>query len=604
MAVRLAHHRRVATAALLLCFVLATMLLTMGSSGPVEDAGPDHRSGRPADGVGPVGAGTTREVRSLADWDLAVAAAQPGDVLRLRADIPGRLVYQGFHDGSDGPGPDGTAEAPIVITADPGIWIDPGNQSSGQAALDVIAADHVHVIGVSVRNAQFGIRCLQCRGDANQPVRIAANRVTLTGHAGIHVGGHWSSHAPSSWVVVEDNVVDHTGQTAATYGEGIYLGYGGAEWIDTTGDVTVRGNDISYTGAEGVDIKPGTRDITVEANAIHDLAPRNGGAISAHYVNLVPNPHPAQLDAVTVRANRIWNLNLGGVPGSNDWAIWVGHGGVDVVQNWVWALRGDPAAARAVRIRATQDFGPHPIRIHDNVFWTARGWVAEGQPSGAANVEASGNRGVDPGSAELVVDAAAFPGPVPAIGTGGTADAGTGPGSGLGWTSLAGPAPIAGTPITAWSPATTVLAAGGGLPVPGPDAGSSLSALTPSADPAGSSSTTRFTGGAGAGLLPTGPVPAPDDLPTDLLAYQGAGSAAGEMGGGNVGGGEPEGSEAGDGVVPPTGQGPAVVAPVLLTPPPPGPAAPLAPAIGYGVVGILALSGGGLGVRAARRGTI
>ena len=41
--------------------------------------------------------------------------------------------------------------------------------------------------------------------------------------------------------------------------------------------------------------------------------------------------------------------------------------------------------------------------FRDNVFWTARGWVAEGQPSGAANVEASGNRGVDPGSAELVV---------------------------------------------------------------------------------------------------------------------------------------------------------------------------------------------------------
>ncbi len=541
MAVHLAHHRRVATAALLLCFVLATMLLTMSSPGPVDEAGRDHRRSR-TDVVAPVGAGITREIRSLADWGLAVAAARPGDVLRLRADIPGRLVYQGFHDGSDGPGPDGTPEAPIVITADPGIWIDPGNQSSGQAALDIIAADHVHVVGVSVRNAQFGIRCLQCRGDAGQPVRIVANRVTLTGHAGIHVGGHWSSHAPSSWVVVEDNVVDHTGQTAATSGEGVYLGNGGAEWVDTTGDVTVRGNDISFTGAEGIDIKPGTRDITVEANTIHDLAPLNGGAISAHYVNLVPNPHPAQLDAVTVRANRIWNLNLGGTPESNDSAIWVGHGGVDVVQNWVWALRGDPATTRAVRIRATQAFGPHPIRIHDNVFWTARGWVAEGQPSGAANVEASDNRGVDPASAELVVDAAAFPGPVPAIGAGGPADAGAGPGSGLGWTSLAGPAPVPGEPV------------------PGI-----------------------------AGLHPADPVPVGDGPPTDLLAYQGGGSSGGETGPGRAA---------------PAGRGPSGVPAAMRATPPSGPAAPLAPTVGYGVVALLALSGGGLGLRAARRGTI
>lgn len=444
MAVRLAHHRRVATAALLLCFVLATMLLTLGSSGPAPEPGRDGgggRGGRAADAVTPVGAGTTIEVGSLADWDLAVASAQPGDVLRLRADIPGRLVYQGSHHGYSGPGADGTARAPIVITADPGVWIDPGNLSSGQAALDVIAVDHVHVVGVNVRNAQFGIRCLQCRGTDAQPVRIAANRVTLTGHAGIHVGGHGASHAPSSWVVVEDNVVDLTGRTTATLGQGIHLGYGGAEWVDTTGNVTVRGNDISQTGAEGIDIEPGTRDITVENNAVHDLAPLTGGAISAHDVNLVPDPHPARIGAVTVRANRIWNLYLGGTPGSDLWAIGVGHGGVDVVQNWVWGLGGDQAAVRAVRIRASQEFGPHPIRIRDNVFWTARGWVAEGQPSGAANVVASGNRGVDPGSSELVIGAAMFPGPVPDIGAGGTADAGAGPGSGLGWTSpmAAGP---------------------------------------------------------------------------------------------------------------------------------------------------------------------
>ncbi|MEZ5406746.1 MAG: right-handed parallel beta-helix repeat-containing protein [Acidimicrobiales bacterium] len=584
-----------ATAALLLCFVLGTMLLTLGSSGPTPEAGRDEADARgapAADPVAPVGAGTTREVRSLADWDLAVASAQPGDVLRLRSDIPGRLVYQGGHDGSGGPGPDGTAQAPIVITADPGVWIDPGNQSSGQGALDVIAADHVHVVGVSVRNAQFGIRCLQCRGSDDQPVRIAANRVTLTGHAGIHVGGHWASHAPSSWVVVEDNVVDLTGRTAATYGEGIYLGYGGAEWVDTTGDVTVRGNDISQTGAEGIDIKPGTRDITVDGNAIHDLAPLNGGAISAHYVNLVPNPHPGQLDAVTVRANRIWNLNLGGTPGSNDWAIWVGHGGVDVVENWIWGLRADPASARAVRIRATQDFGPHPIRIRDNVLWTARGWVAEGQPSGAANVAASGNRGVEPASSELVVDASGFPGPVPAIGTGGTADAGAGPGSGLGWSSLIAAQPAADPPTTARSPATTVWASAGdgsGTVVdPGPLSGAGVPVVVPpggstAAGPAGS--VTPTTNGPAIDLVPGGasPVPGLEDRPVDLLAYQAPEATV------VAGAGRP--------------QLEAAVAP-LAAGPLPARRGPVPPAAGDAIVGALALAFVALGNRATRRGTV
>jgi len=534
MAVRLAHHRRVATAALLLCFMLATMLLTLGSSGPApeagRDGGGDDPGGLTADAVIPVGAGTTREIGSLAEWDLAVASAKPGDVLRLRADIPAALVYQGGHDGSGGSGGDGTAQAPIVITAEPGVWIDPGNQNGGRGALDVIAADHVHVVGVSVRNAQFGIRCLQCRGSVDQPVRIAANRVTLTGHAGIHVGGHPASYAPSAWLVVEDNVVDLTGRTAPASGEGIYLGSGRAEWADTTGDVTVRANDISRTGAEGIDIKPGTRGITVEGNAIHDLAPLRGGAISAHYVNRAPNPHPARFDAVTLRANRIWNLNLGGTPGSSDSAIWVGHGGVDVVGNWIWGLRGEPAAARAVWVRSTQDFGPHPIQIRGNVFWAVQGWVAEGQPSGAAIVMASGNRGIDPGSSELVVDAASFPGPVPAIGSGGTADAGAGPGSGLGWT---GPTPAAST--TTGAPGGSAARSGSGSPAP------------------------------------LGQAP-----PTDLLAYQDPAATRG---------GPPEA----DGVAAP---------PPAVTSPSSGGGTPLAPAAGYGIVGALALAAVGLGGRA------
>ena len=375
--------------------------------------------------------GQTHQIATVGQWDTAVASARPGDVLRLTQTINSRLVYRGQHSANPGSGADGRADAPIVITANPGVWVDPGNLNSGFGAIDVVSASHVQVDSVSVRNAQFGIRCMQCTGTAGSPIRITNNVVADIGHAGIYVGGHWQTHSPSSHVLVEANQVTRTGRSAPRYGEGIYLGYGGAEWLDTSSDIVVRNNNISATGAEGVDVKPGTRNVHVIGNLIHDLAPIDGGAISAHYVNLVPNPHPGQLDYVRVEGNRIWNLNLGGTSGSNDWAIWVGHGGVDIVDNVIWGLRSNPSNARAVRIRATQGFGPHPINIIGNTFWTARGWVAEGQPSGAANVVAIGNHGLDPSSSEIAIDASLVTGPAPAPGIGGTADAGGGPGSGL-----------------------------------------------------------------------------------------------------------------------------------------------------------------------------
>ncbi|MGF1597361.1 MAG: hypothetical protein ACFCVK_10615 [Acidimicrobiales bacterium] len=494
-----------ATAALLLCFVVATMLVSviLGRS----DGGGDRAPGpEPVPGVG----ATTHQVGSLAEWNAAVSAAAPGDVIRLTSTIDARLVYRGDNDGSTGSGGDGTAAAPIVITAAPGVWIDPGNQNSGAGALDVVAADHIHVVGVRVRNAQFGIRCLQCRGAAGAPVRIAGNVVTSTGHAGIHFGGHWDTHAPSRHGLIEGNTVTSTGSSIARYGEGIYLGHGSVEWVDVTSDVVIRNNDISLTGAEGIDVKPGTRNITISGNRIHDLAPIDGGAISAHYVNHTPNPHPYQLDQVRIEGNLIWNVNLGGVSGSNDWAIWVGHGGVDIIGNRIWGLRNDSSKARAVRIRATQSFGPHPIRIEDNTFWTARGWVAEGTPSGAANVVASGNRGVEATSAEIVVGAGAFVGPAPPLGVASSADNGGGPGSAL---SMAGGS----TPPPDLTPAPTTTTVLNAAPAPTtPPAPAPTSWPDPTTAP--SAAPTDSTGSGGAAPGTDGPA----EVAADVAAASGA----------------------------------------------------------------------------------
>lgn len=377
-------------------------------------------------------ASTTHTVASLADWNRAVAESRPGDTIRLTATIRSRLQYRGNNDGAGTQtGLPGTASAPITITSDPGVWIDPGNRSNNFGALDILGVDHVHVVGVRVRNSQFGIRFMQVNGTANSPVRVAGNLVEDIGHAGIYFGGHWRDHAPSSHGLIEGNTVRRTGLSAAQYGEGVYLGHGGTEWVDRTSNVVVRSNDISNTGAEGVDIKPGTANIVVEDNYLHDISPVSGGAISAHYVNVDPNPQPSRLDQVTIRNNSIWNINLDGRRGANDWPIWVGHGGIDITGNHIWGLRADASRVRPIRIRALQPFGPHPIRIEDNVFWTAQTWMAEGSPSGAGNVVARGNLGFTAGSGTQQVPASHFPGPIPAIGTGGTADNGGGPGSGF-----------------------------------------------------------------------------------------------------------------------------------------------------------------------------
>jgi hypothetical protein len=90
----------------------------------------------------------------------------------------------------------------------------------------------------------------------------------------------------------------------------------------------------------------------------------------------------------------------------------------------------------AVRVRGLQDFGPHPIRIVNNVFWTTNGWMAVAEPSGAGNVAASGNRG--PSGTPGVEVALSPGGAVPPVGTGGAADAGGGPGSAFGpWDTYA-----------------------------------------------------------------------------------------------------------------------------------------------------------------------
>lgn len=374
---------------------------------------------------------TTFEIDSEDAWYAAVGAAEPGDVLLLTATITSRLEYRGGDHNGRAIGASGTENEPITITALPDVWIDPGDISNNTAALDVRAVDFVVVDAINVRQSQFGIRLIEVGGTERTPSGVVNSTVVSIGHSGIAVQADFDTLAPSGHILISDNSVSETGLTNPRFGEGIYIGIGSVEriYMDESHDITVSGNRIFSVGAEAIDVKPGTRDVVVEDNLLYDLAPIDGGAISAHYAS-DPNPKPQELDRVTIRRNRIWNQNLDGVPGANDWAIWVGHGGVTIEDNIIWGMR-DSADTRAVRVRALADFGPHPIVVRNNIFWTSTGVVAEGEPSGAQNLLSDANVGPVESEGTTAVDPSFFVGSVPAPGAGGDADNGSGPGSGF-----------------------------------------------------------------------------------------------------------------------------------------------------------------------------
>jgi hypothetical protein len=62
---------------------------------------------------------TIHKVSSEPEREAAMAAAQPGDVVQLTASVRGSLYYRG---GMTTPA---CGAAPIIITADPDVWVGP-----------------------------------------------------------------------------------------------------------------------------------------------------------------------------------------------------------------------------------------------------------------------------------------------------------------------------------------------------------------------------------------------------------------------------------------------------------------------------------------------
>jgi len=350
----------------------------------------------------PIGSGRYRDVLNSATWDIAIAAAQPGDVIRIRANIPRNLTARGNKYGIGGANmSEGTDGAPIVITCDPSVWINPNDTSNNVGALDIINIDHVHAVGVNVKNSQFGIRCMNVEGSASNPVRVAYCTVEDIGHAGIAMQGWWttitgSGGTPSAGsgneygfsrhLLCEANNVTRTGRTDTEYGEGIYFGRGSTPgWVSFCDNFVARYNNISHFTSDGIDVKPGCTQFKVHDNVVRSGQAHFGAPLSLCYVasgiDSLPGWMPADIEGY-VEGNRVFDLNLSETGGTtSNQLCYFGMSGLRLANNIFWAYPDSTTpfyAAVVARIeKDAADFGTATSWLYNNLYW-GRGFENRG----------------------------------------------------------------------------------------------------------------------------------------------------------------------------------------------------------------------------------
>lgn len=209
-----------------------------------------------------------RRVSTSAGLAKALASARPGTVVNLA-----RGVYSTRH-GFTIP-TRCTAAAPCVLRGRPGAIID-GHGVTGVYGLHLDRASYWTVTGLTVRNASKGVVL-----DRSSHTTLSHLAVHHIGDEGIHLRSN------STYDLVTDSTVHHTGLRKPTFGEGVYVGSAKSNWKRYTGgrpdrsdhNVVTR-NHIRATGAESVDIKEGTRGGTLSDNTFDGARMRSKNADS------------------------------------------------------------------------------------------------------------------------------------------------------------------------------------------------------------------------------------------------------------------------------------------------------------------------------------
>jgi hypothetical protein len=216
----------------------------------------------------PPPAGPVVEVGTAAQLSDALAAARPGQTIRL---APG--TYSGAFLGRAV----GTAAAPITVTGPASAILTNPESAGTNPGCSVPApgfdpgygfwlygAAHWKLSGFTVTGAAKGIMI-----DASPHVTIDGVHVHDIGDEGVHF------RRSSADGIIRNSRIERTGRTQPRYGEGIYLGSANSNWscygntggIDAADRIQVLNNHVGPgVAAEHVDVKEGTTGGVIRGN--------------------------------------------------------------------------------------------------------------------------------------------------------------------------------------------------------------------------------------------------------------------------------------------------------------------------------------------------
>lgn len=217
----------------------------------------------------------TRTVSGADDLTKALAAAKPGDVIRLSAGTyTGKFVAQ----------TSGTKDKPIYLCGGADAILDGGGIRKGYA-FHLNKASFWRLIGFTVQNSQKGVMADTTNGSIIQGLTVHD-----IGDEAIHLRNF------STGNIVQFNRIYSTGLRRAKFGEGVYLGSAKSNWGNVTGgkmdasdNNVVRGNVIKAR-AEAVDIKEGTRGGKIIGNTF-DGSDLGGDKVNDAWVDVKGNDY-------------------------------------------------------------------------------------------------------------------------------------------------------------------------------------------------------------------------------------------------------------------------------------------------------------------------
>lgn len=228
-------------------------------TGPADSVSTPDGAVAPQQGAGSgavlplaAGTGTTTAVATSAQLQQAIAAARPGDTIRLAAGqyAPVQIAARS-----------GTAQAPITLVGPPEAVID-GGSTTGGYALHLQGASFWQLRGFTLTGGGKGVVV-----DNGQHNLLDSLDIGRTGDEAVHL------RAASSDNTLQRSTVHDTGLAQPGFGEGAYLGSAKSNWTSVSAgqpDLSMRNRIVANTfraiTAENVDVKEATSGALITGN--------------------------------------------------------------------------------------------------------------------------------------------------------------------------------------------------------------------------------------------------------------------------------------------------------------------------------------------------